>query len=142
MRNSTNTIIIYLDFSFYTFFNKFIKLVFKGELINMVESYRVKSKLATAIGGICTIISVLGVNQLEAIFPEYGKFIPAVVALATWYLSQSTENKRVEIAEQLVHEQYEDTPSEPDTETVDDDLDGEDETDNDISSDDNFDEEE
>lgn len=92
----------------------------------MVESYRVKSKLATAIGAVCTVISVLGVNQLEALFPEYGKFIPAIVALATWYVSQSTENKRVQVAEQIVHEQYEDSSSEPDNVVVNLTLDGED----------------
>ncbi|MBO6273465.1 hypothetical protein J6O48_11895 [bacterium] len=75
----------------------------------MVESYKLKSKLATAIGGIATVITTLGVNQLEAIFPEYGRFIPVIVALATWYVSQTTENKRVEVAEQLVHEQYNDS---------------------------------
>lgn len=91
----------------------------------MVESYRVKSKLATAIGAICTIISVLGVNQLEALFPEYGKFIPAIVALATWYLAQSTENKRVAVAEQIVREEYEEDQSEPENVVVNLTLDGE-----------------
>ena len=77
-------------------------------VIRMVESYKFKSKLATAVGGIATVITTLGIGQLEAIFPQFGKYIPVVVALATWYLSQTTENKRVEIAEQLVHEQYND----------------------------------
>ena len=72
----------------------------------MVESYKFKSKLATAIGGIATIISTLGVEQLETLFPTYGRFIPAIVAFATWYVSQTTENKRVEVAEQIVHEEY------------------------------------
>ena len=77
-------------------------------VIMMVESYKFKSKLATAIGGIATVITILGTGQLEAIFPQFGKYIPVVVAIATWYLSQTTENKRVEVAEQLVHEQYND----------------------------------
>lgn len=77
-------------------------------VIIMVESYKFKSKLATAIGGIATVISVLGVDQLQAAFPGYGQWIPVIVALATWYVSQTTENKRVEVAEQLVHEQYND----------------------------------
>lgn len=74
----------------------------------MVESYKFKSKLATAIGGIATIITTLGVDQLAAIFPTFGRYIPVIVAIATWYVSQTTENKRVEVAEQLVHEQYND----------------------------------
>ena len=72
----------------------------------MTESYKLKSKIATAIGGICTIITTLGVDQLETLFPGYGKFIPAIVALATWYLSQTTENTRVEVAEQIAIEKY------------------------------------
>ena len=73
----------------------------------MIESYKFKSKLATAIGGICTIISVLGIQQLTEIFPGYGQYIPAIVALATWYLSQTTENKRVAVAEKLAVINYE-----------------------------------
>lgn len=78
----------------------------------MVESFKYKSILATAIGAVATIISILGVDQLQAMFPTFGKYIPAIVALATWYLSQSTENTRVDIAEQLVHEQYDEAPPE------------------------------
>lgn len=76
----------------------------------MIESYKLKSKLATAIGAIATIISVLGVHQLTQIFPGYGQYIPAIVGLASWYLAQSTENKRVKVAEQIIHEQYSDEP--------------------------------
>ena len=72
----------------------------------MTESYKFKSKLATAIGAICTIITVLGTPQLTQIFPGYGQYIPAIVALATWYLSQTTENKRVEVAEKLAVSNY------------------------------------
>ncbi|MBR3139505.1 MAG: hypothetical protein IKF11_01375 [Methanobrevibacter sp.] len=72
----------------------------------MTESYKFKSKLTTAIGGICTIITALGVDQLEAIFPRYGKFIPAIVAFATWYSSQKTEDTRVEKAEIKAVENY------------------------------------
>lgn len=72
----------------------------------MTQSYKLKSKLTTAIGGIATIITTLGVDQLEAIFPGYGKFIPAIVAIATWYTSQITENTRVEKAEKIAVENY------------------------------------
>lgn len=79
----------------------------------MVESFKYKSKLATAIGAIATVISIVGQEQLINIFPQFGQYIPILVALATWYLSQSTENKRVEVAEQIVREQY--AVSEPTT---------------------------
>ena len=73
----------------------------------MVESDKIKSYIATAIGGIATCISILGVDQLQTIFPEIGKYIPLIFALATWYLSQATENKRVNVAEKLAIQNYE-----------------------------------
>ena len=84
----------------------------------MVETFKYKSKFATAIGAVATIISVLGVDQLQALFPSFGHYIPAVVALATWWLSQSTENTRVEIAEQMVREEYEDKAQEQEENVV------------------------
>ena len=72
----------------------------------MTESYKFKSKLATAIGAICTIISIVGVNQLQTILPSFSEYIPIIFAFATWYISQNTENKRVEIAEKLIEEKY------------------------------------
>ena len=73
----------------------------------MIQSYKNKSRIATAIGGIATIITVLGVDQLNTIFPGYGQYIPAIVAVATWYTSQKTEDHRVEIAEKLAVINYE-----------------------------------
>ncbi len=78
----------------------------------MVESYKIQSKITTAIGGICTIITILGVPQLQQIFPGCGQYIPAIVALATWYTSQTTENTRVERAEQLAILNYQEQQTE------------------------------
>ena len=72
------------------------KIIKVGDFMDM--SYKFKSKLTTAIGGICTILTVLGVDQLSMMFPSFGKYIPALVALATWYSSQHTENVRVDKA--------------------------------------------
>lgn len=72
----------------------------------MTETYKYKSKIATAIGAVATIITIVGQEQLQTLFPGYGQYIPVIVALASWYLSQTTENKRVIVAEQIVHEQY------------------------------------
>lgn len=74
----------------------------------MTETYKYKSQIATAIGAIATIITILGVTQLKDIFPQYGAYIPIIVAIAAWYLSQTTENKRVQVAEQMVYEKYND----------------------------------
>ena len=96
-----------------------------GENI-MVESYKIQSKIATAIGGIATVISILGVDQLQAIFPGFGKYIPMIVALATWYVSQTTENTRVERAEQIVREEYDSSTQNDENVFVNLTLDGED----------------
>lgn len=92
----------------------------------MVESFKYKSMLATAIGAIATIISVLGVDQLQAMFPSFGRFIPAIVALATWYISQTTENTRVNVAQEMVHEEYANSDDETENVVVNLTLDGED----------------
>lgn len=84
----------------------------------MVESFKYKSKMATAIGAVATIISILGVDQLQTMFPSFGQYIPIVVAAASWYLSQTTENTRVDIAEQLIREEYEDNASEQEENVV------------------------
>ena len=76
----------------------------------MVESFKYKSKIATAIGAIATIVTIVGQDYLMTLFPSFGQYIPLIVALASWYLAQSTENKRVEVAEQLVHEEYDTQP--------------------------------
>ena len=72
----------------------------------MTETYKYKSKIATAAGAVATIITIVGQEQLINIFPGFGQYIPLLVAAATWYLSQTTENKRVEIAEQIIAEKY------------------------------------
>lgn len=72
----------------------------------MIESYKTTSRLTTAIGAICTIITVLGVPYLTQIFPGYGQYIPAIVALATWYTSQTTEDTRVDRAKIRAVQEY------------------------------------
>lgn len=80
----------------------------------MVETYKYKSKFATAIAFIAALISYLGKDGLAQYIPEeYAFLIPILVFAAGYVVAQSTENKRVEVAEQMVHEQYnEPTPQE------------------------------
>ena len=98
----------------------------------MVESFKYKSKIATAIAFIAMIIVSLGKDGLAQIIPEeYVWTIPVIVGAATWILAQKTEDHRVKVAEEMVHEQYQ-TADDPTTETteinsedvVGDDLDG------------------
>ena len=71
----------------------------------MVETYKYKSKTATAISFIAAFIAYIGQDGLAQIIPtEYAKLIPIIVFIAGYVLTQTTENKRVEIAEQLVYE--------------------------------------
>ena len=99
----------------------------------MVESFKYKSKIATAIAFIAMIITALGKDGLTQIIPaEYVWTIPVLIGAASWILAQKTEDHRVEVAEEMVHEQYNDvdptTETEIETNTEDDvvgdDLDG------------------
>ena len=73
----------------------------------MVESYKTKSQIATAAAFIAGLIVYVGKDNLATIVPpEYANWIPIIVLVAGYILAQVTENKRVEVAEQLVHEEY------------------------------------
>ena len=86
----------------------------------MVKTYKYKSKIATAIAFIAALIAYLGQDGLNNIMPpEYAWLIPVLVFCAGYILTQTTENKRVEIAEQIIIEKYTDTLEE-DNELADD----------------------
>ena len=71
----------------------------------MVETYKYKSKIATAISFIAAFIVFIGRDGLTQIMPaEYANLIPFIILLAGYIVTQTTENKRVEVAEQLVLE--------------------------------------
>ena len=71
----------------------------------MVQTYKYKSKIATAIAFIAGIIVYIGKDGLATIIPvEYANLIPIIVLIAGYILAQTTENKRVEIAEEMVLE--------------------------------------
>ena len=73
----------------------------------MTETYKYKSKIATAIAFIAALIAYLGEDGLRQIMPqEYAFLIPILIFIAGYILAQSTENKRVDVAEQMIMEQY------------------------------------
>ena len=73
----------------------------------MVESYKYKSQIATAAALIAGLIVYIGKDNLATIVPaQYANWIPIIVMIAGYVLAQVTENKRVEVAEQMVHEKY------------------------------------
>ena len=86
----------------------------------MVTTYKYKSKIATAISFIAALIAYLGKDGLTQIMPaEYAFLIPILVFCAGYVLTQSTENKRVAIAEQMVYEKLTSDTVDPETETGD-----------------------
>ena len=92
------------------------------------ESYKYKSQIATAAAFIAGLIVYIGQDKLATIVPtEYANWIPIIVLIAGYILAQTTENKRVDVAEQIVREEYTDPTAEEieedDTDVVGDDAD-------------------
>ena len=86
----------------------------------MVTTYKYKSKIATAISFIAALIAYLGKDGLTEIMPaEYAFLIPILVFCAGYVLTQATENKRVEVAEQIVYEKIAQQYDNPENETGD-----------------------
>lgn len=96
-----------------------------------IESYKTKSQIATAAAFIAGLIVYIGQDKLATIVPaEYANWIPIIVLIAGYILAQTTENKRVDVAEQIVREEYTDPTAEEieedDTEVVGDDINADD----------------
>ena len=73
----------------------------------MVESYKYKSKAANAIVFIAGLITYIGVDNLSKIMPvEWAYLAPIIVMIAGYIIVQTTENTRVEVAEQIITEKY------------------------------------
>lgn len=71
----------------------------------MVETYKYKSKIATAISFLAALIAYLGKDGLTQFIPEkYTFLIPILIFCAGYILTQSTEDKRVKVAEEMVKE--------------------------------------
>ena len=86
----------------------------------MVKTYKYKSNIATAISFIAAFIVYIGQDGLTEIMPaEYAYLIPILVFCAGYVLTQSTENKRVAVAEQMVYEKLTSDTVDPETETGD-----------------------
>ena len=84
-----------------------------------IESYKYKSQIATAAALIAGLIVYIGKDNLATIVPaQYANWIPIIVMIAGYVLAQVTENKRVEVAEQIVREEYIDPTAEEDDDLV------------------------
>ena len=73
----------------------------------MVESYKNKSKIATVISFIAAFIMYLGKDEIAKLLPPGYAFLAGVIVIGAGYIyTQSTEDTRVDIAKQRVHEKY------------------------------------
>ena len=73
----------------------------------MVESYKNKSKTANILVFLAGLITYIGVDNLSKIMPkEYAYLAPIIVMIAGYIIVQTTENTRVNIAEQLAVKKY------------------------------------
>ena len=75
-----------------------------------IESYKYKSKIATAVSFLAAFIVYLGKDELAKVLPpEWAYLAPLIVLIAGYIVTQGTENKRVNIAEQLIELKYNQT---------------------------------
>ena len=74
-----------------------------------IQSYKLKSKIATAISFIAAFILYVGKDEIAKILPAEYAFLAGFIVLAAGYIAtQGTENKRAYVTQQMVHEQYND----------------------------------
>ena len=72
-----------------------------------IKSYKYKSIAATSITFIATYILYLGQDGLNELLPKEFLFIvPFLVYLAGYFVTQTTEDKRVAVAEDIKDEQF------------------------------------
>ena len=73
----------------------------------MVESYKLKSRVANVCVFVAGLVSYMGVDGLRTIIPsEYAHLVPIIIMIAGYIVVQATEDKRVVVAEELVRENY------------------------------------
>ena len=72
-----------------------------------IQSYKYKSKIATLIAFIAAFIVYVGKDEIAKLLPaEYAFLAGIIVLIAGYIVAQGTEDKRVDVAETLVHAQY------------------------------------
>ena len=75
----------------------------------MVESFKFKSRFANVVVFVAGLVSYIGVDGLRSVIPsDYAYLVPVIVMVAGYIVVQATEDKRVAVAEELVHDEYRD----------------------------------
>lgn len=73
----------------------------------MVESFKFKSRFANVVVFVAGLVSYIGVDGLRSVIPsDYAYLVPVIVMVAGYIVVQATEDKRVAVAEELVHDEY------------------------------------
>lgn len=73
----------------------------------MTPTYKYKSKAANAIVFIAGLITYIGKDMLAQVMPkELAYLAPVIVLIAGYIIAQTTEDKRVDVAEQRIKEKY------------------------------------
>ena len=71
-----------------------------------IQTYKYKSKIATAISFIAALIVYIGKDEIAKILPTEWAYLASIIVLIAGYIAtQSTENKRVDVAEKMLLEQ-------------------------------------
>ena len=72
-----------------------------------IQSYKYKSKIATAVSFLAAFIVYIGRDELAKLLPtEWAYLTPIIILVAGYIATQGTENKRVNIAELLIEAKY------------------------------------
>jgi hypothetical protein len=72
----------------------------------MTETYKWKSRTINVISFIATILSYITVDQLLPLLPtELKVFAPTIVAIIGYIATQLSEEKRIEVAQQMKTEE-------------------------------------
>lgn len=73
----------------------------------MTPTYKYKSKAANAIVFLAGLITYIGKDMLAQVMPkELAYLAPVIVLIAGYIIAQTTEDIRVDVAEQRIKEKY------------------------------------
>ncbi len=82
-----------------------------------ITSFKKSSRIITIIMAILVYLGTISVETWQTILPtEYVYLAPGIVIIIGFFINQLSEEKRVTHAEQLVHQEYQSTPVEAQTE--------------------------
>ena len=72
-----------------------------------VQSYKPYARAISFVSAVIIIIASLDASQVIQLFPEYANTINTILVLAGLIAPVLAQEKRVSVAEELVHQEYE-----------------------------------